>query len=200
MLFRSGAGALQLEGEAYLSKKGSGFGAALYVRQTVGLGIAPPGGSAVPITEAEYRIGARYRIVSGTASYAFGLDYWRRREIADRSGLMSPTALDMPDADYLAVAPSASAHFMVGSKSALFANVELPYVVATGPMGNTFPAKGGIGFGIDAGFDYALATRYALRFEATFDQVGAALGSNGRGVNGLTDRAMGIAATIAMTY
>ena len=196
----TGAGELELDAEGYLSKKGTGLGVAIMLRQAVGLGIAPPGGSSVGMTEAEYRFGARFRIASGSSAYSFGLDYWRRREIADRSGLATPMSLDMPDADYLAVAPNAQARFGVSPKAAVFINAELPYVIATGPMGATFPAKGGLGFCVDGGVDYALAARYALRFAATFDQVSAAIGSNGRNVNGLTDRAMGISATVAMTY
>ena len=199
----------QLEGEYYpgaSDRGGAGFGITGTIRQTVGLAITLPGTALkAPITEALYTVGARYRVVFGESSLAFGADYWRYRYLADRSKLTSPGALDMPDVDYSAIAPAATAKLALSPAAGAFVSLEIPIVLSTGPVATSMGGGPGLAFALDAGIDVALATHYGLRFEAIFDQVGVKFDQTNmtamtRGVTGATDRTVGLVATFAMIY
>ncbi|MDB4953044.1 MAG: hypothetical protein JWO36_613 [Myxococcales bacterium] len=202
----------QLEGEVYplaFSGGPAGFGIAGSLRRTVGLSIAVPNTTmSAPIKEGHYSIGARYRLVFGSSSLALGVSYWHSSYVADRSGLMTPTQLDMPDVEYSAVAPGAVAKIAATPKIGVMLGADVPLMLSTGPIGaGTSYGKATIlSFALTGGVEVALAPNYGLHFAAIFEQVGlsfkADAGSQAasRGVTAATDRTVGVTASFAVIY
>lgn len=183
---------------------GSGWGFDVSVRQVVGLKIAVPGSTeTAPITEATYTLGAKYRLSLGKLNASAGLEWWRQRFIANRSGIDMP--LDMVDSDYTAVAPVISARYPVYPKTVAFASFGLPYAFAGA---TTFGDTSGLGFDFIGGADYQLGKHYAVRFDLTInkltakykDQDPASSMAAGRGISALGDTSIGFAATFALLY
>ena len=107
------------------------------MRQTIGLSLTVPGTTvAVPIDEALYTVGARYRLpFGGDSSLAFGANYWRYRYLANRAKLGNqPGELDMPDVDYSAIAPAAEIKYALSPSSAAFGSLMVPIIMSTGPV------------------------------------------------------------------
>ena len=209
------AGAGRIGGEVYPfafdSPSGGQAGLGLYgdYARTVGLSIAVPGTTLKStIKDGHYEIGARYRFVFGDTSVAVGAAYWRRWYTADRSGLMMPTQLDMPDVDYAGFAPGAEVRFAATPTIAGFASIDVPLVMASGDIQSATSYGRGtvIAFDVLGGVQILLGPHYALQLAGAFDQVGikflAAANSlaNTRGVTGSTDRSYGLNATIGILY
>jgi len=209
------AAAGAIEGELYPWAFSTlrGGGAALGVfgdfGYTVGLGIAVPGTNVTaPIKDGHYSIGARYRVAFGSSSIAFGAAYWRRWYIADRSGLMMATQLDMPDVDYTAIAPGAVARFAAAPKVGVVIAVDVPLMLDAGPIskGTSYGPADVLAFDVLAGVQISLAPHYALQLRGDFNQVGlsfaakAQSGAAVRGVTSATDRSMGLTATLGILY
>ena len=209
------AAAASIEGEVYpgsfssLRKPGAGLGVFGDYSYTFGLGIAVPGANATaPIKEGHYSIGVRYRVAFGSSSVAFGLAYWRRWYIADRTGLMMPTQLDMPDTDYKAVAPGVVARFVAAPKVGIVLAADVPLMLDAGPIAKAagYGAADVLSFEVVAGAQIMLAPHAALLLRGDFSQQGFSFaGKTGsmaaaRGVTAATDRSMGLTATIGILY
>lgn len=175
-----------------------------------GLGIAAPnsGGKTASINDGHWEIGARYRFAFGTTTVAAGVSYWRRYYIADRSSLMMPTQLDMPDVDYTAIAPNAIVRFAIGRTAGAFVSADVPFVLSAGQvLSNTGYGRGKvIAFDVAAGAQIYLGSHVALAIVGELDQLGlsfeAATGSMAalRGVSSATDRSLALVATIGILY
>ena len=99
-----GAGRIDAElyPAAFDSLKGpaAGIGFAGEFEKTLGVSIDVPGtAKSTPINQMRYSVGARYRVVFGPSSFAFGASYWYRQFVADRSSLSGLEGLDMPEVD-----------------------------------------------------------------------------------------------------
>jgi len=208
------AGAGAIEGEVYPGafgpgKTGSGFGLFGAFAYAVGLGIAVPGANvSAPIKDGHYSIGARYRVAFGGSSIAFGAAYWRRWYIADRSTLMTGQTLDMPDVDYTAVAPGVEARFPASPKIGVLVALDIPLMFDAGPVtkSDSYGGADALAFDLVAGVQIILGPHYALQLRGDFDQVGLSFkakpqsGAAVRGVNGATDRTIGLTATLGLLY
>ena len=209
------AGAARIGGEVYPfafdSPSGGQAGLGLYAdyARTMGLSIAVPGTTLkTPIKDGHYQIGARYRFVFGDTSVAVGGAYWRRYYMADRSSLMMPGQLDMPDVDYTAFAPGAEARFAATPTVAAFASFDVPLVMASGDIQSAASYGKGtvIAFDVVGGVQILLGPHYALQLAGAFDQVGIKFQAQPnslaqtRGVSAATDRSYGVNATIGILY
>jgi hypothetical protein len=176
----------------------------------VGVGIAVPNTMVKSsIDTGSYEIGARYRLAFGDSqSLAFGAGLWARFYIADRSGLTTPTDLDMPDTSYKAFAPNAIYRFSVASGLAGWAQLEVPLVFGTGDIGSgTSYGRGtAIAYDLQGGVQYLLADHYALGFAAIYDQVGISFAAAAqseaatRGVTAASDKSYGVTAALNVLY
>ena len=172
-----------------------------------GLAIDIPAGSS-PMNQTRLAVGARYRFTFGTHSVAAGLSYWKRSAIADRSALAMPTALDMPDVSYTAVAPALVARIGAAPNLGLFASLEVPLVTNAGAIqkNDSYGPADVVAFELEAGADYTLGQHVALRFLAEFSQVGltfsqrAGTMSAARGVTAATDRIIGGSVGLLLMY
>jgi hypothetical protein len=204
-----------VEGElypgAFSSLKGPGAGLGFYgdYEHAFGLGIAVPGANVtVPIKQDHYAIGARYRVVFGSSSVAFGAAYWRRSYVADRSALMMPTQLDTPDIDYTAVAPGILARFAAAPKVGVVLSADFPLMLDGGPIvkGTSYGAATILAFDVLAGLQIELAPHYALQLRGDFNREAfsfaakAQSGAAVRGVSAATDMNYGLTATIGILY
>lgn len=209
------AAAGRIEGEVYpaafstLKGPAAGFGINGVYSRTFGLGIAVPGTTVTaPIKNGHYAIGARYRFVFGQHSLALGVSYWRRYYMADRSGLMNPEDLDMPDVDYSAIAPGGTLRIAATPKIAAFASLDLPLMLHSGPIQDptSYGAAKILAFDLRGGAQILVAEHAALQIGLEVDQVGLSFtGQPGsmavrRAVTKATDRSIGLAATIGLTY
>jgi len=196
---------------AFDSPSGGQAGLGLYgeYAKTVGLSIAVPNSTLKStINDGHYQVGARYRFVFGDTSLAVGASYWRRYYKADRSSLMTPDQLDMPDVDYAGLAPGAEVRFAATPSVSGFASVDVPLVMASGDIQSSTSYGRGtvIAFDVLGGVQILLGPHYALQLAGAFDQVGikfnAAQNSlaQTRGVSGSTDRSYGLNATIGILY
>lgn len=209
------AAAASIEGEVYPGsfKALRGPGARLGVfgdySYTFGLGIAVPGANTTAkIKEGHYSIGVRYRVAFGSSSIAFGLAYWRRWYIADRTGLMMPTQLDMPDTDYKAVAPGVVARFAAAPKVGIVLAADVPLMLDAGPIAKTagYGAADVLSLEVVVGAQIMLAPHAALLLRGDFSQQGFTFAGKpgsmaaARGVTAATDRSVGLTATIGILY
>jgi hypothetical protein len=197
---------------SFSSLKGpaAGLGIAFDGTKTVGLGIKVPGTAiTVPIKEGQYSIGARYRFTFGDAALAVGAGFWRRYYIADRSKLMNPDQLDMPDVEYSAFAPVVELHVGAGPKIDAFGSFDFPLMYKTGPIqnpNNNYGAAKILAFDLRGGTQIMVASHMALQIAADFDQVALSFtqqpGSKSatRMVTKATDRSIGLSATLGITY
>jgi hypothetical protein len=209
------AAAASIEGEVYPGSFKSLRGAAARLgvfgdySTTFGLGIAVPGANTTAkIKDGHYSIGIRYRVAFGSSSVAFGLAYWRRWYIADRTGLTMPTQLDMPDVDYKAVAPGVVARFAAAPKVGLVIAADVPLMLDAGPIAKTagYGAADVLSFEVVAGAQIMLAPHAALLLRGDFSQQGFSFAGKpgsmaaARGVTAATDRSVGLTATIGILY
>jgi hypothetical protein len=176
---------------------------------TFGLGIAVPGTTTTAkIKEGHYSIGVRYRVTFGSSSVAFGLAYWRRWYIADRTGLTMPTQLDMPDTDYKAVAPGVVARFAAAPKVGLVVAADIPLMLDAGPIAKSagYGPADVLAFEVVAGAQIMLAPHAALLLRGDVSQQGFTFAGKAgsmaaaRGVTAATDRSLGLTATIGILY
>jgi hypothetical protein len=209
------AAAGRVEGEVYPAAFSSPRGAAAALgvagafSRTFGLGIAVPGTQIVaPIKNGGYAIGARYRFLFGQHSLALGVSYWRRYFMADRSKLMSPDQLDMPDVDYSAIAPGVALRVGATPKVSAFATLDVPLMLHSGPIQDptSYGASKILAFDVRGGAQVVLTEHAALQIAAELDQVGLSFtgqpGSKAvtRMVSKATERSIGVAATIGIAY
>lgn len=185
----------------------AGLGLAAEYDKTLGLSIQVPGGPSVPIDQSHYSLGARYRLGLGTKTLTLGVDFAKRRYVADRSGLATPNDLDAPDTDYTAVAPGVALRIPVGAKAAWFGNLAALLVLDTGPIQekDSYGAATVLGGELATGVDVTLSKTLALRFAGELTNISFKFKGNGaqamaRGVTGATDRQFGLAATLGARF
>lgn len=190
---------------AFKTLKGAaaGIGFAAEFEKTVGVSIDVPGsgGMSSPINQMRFSAGARYRVVFGPSSFAFGASYWYRQFVADRGGLGLVT-LDMPDVKYKAIAPTAVMRIAAAPNVSIFLSAEVPLLLDAGPIqssANYGPANV-IAFDIEGGAEILVGKNYAVRLAAQFEQVGLSFKNTNRGVTAANDRLMGVTATFAILY
>lgn len=216
----SGGG--RIDGEIYpfaLANPSSGLAglgfAALYDK-SFGLGIKVPGTTVTaPINQAHYSLGARYRFTVGAASsIAFGLDYFGRTYIADRGGLPMATTLDTPDFNYKAASPVVAARTPLSSTISLFGVLDGLLMLDAGPAvkDNNYGPATVYGVELHTGLDIAFTPQIGLRIAAEYSQINLAFGGKGTMATGrdgdpasqdvmsATDRSIGVAATLGLTY
>jgi len=218
---RTTAGGGRVDGELYpfaLAGRGgklANLGLAASYDKTFGLSIKIPNLEVrAPISQSHYSLGARYRLAIGESStIAFGLDYVRRKYIADRARLMA-VVLDAPDVDYSAVAPGVAARVPVTPMITAIAGIDGMLMLATGPIQLTPSYGPATVYGIEglAGVDVAITSQIGLRVALEYSRI--SLSFNGKGqmttsrdndvttqdVNGATDRWIGLAATLGLVY
>jgi hypothetical protein len=215
------AGAGRVEGEIYpLALAGSsgglaGLGLAGAYDKTFGLSIKIPNQPVrAPIDQAHYAVGARYRFGVGAASaVVLGVDYVRRRYIADRSKLMA-LVLDAPDVDYTAVAPGVAAHTPVTPTITLFGGLEGMLILNTGSIQKTTSYGSASVYGVEVlgGLDIALAKQIGLRVALEYSQINFSFSGKGmmsmlrdtdsstQDVMGAADRSIGATVTLGLMY
>lgn len=164
------------------------------------LSIDVPGtGKSAPVTQQHYSVGARYRIAFGQSTVAFGVGYAARQYKADQSGL-GMTRLDMPNVDYGAIAPNVVARFAVTPKIGIFAATDFQLMLKAGQITKDFGYAKIIAFDVVGGADIAFTKRYGMRAALEVNQVGLSFSTPRRGVNGATDRTIGLTASFEVLY
>ncbi len=173
---------------------------------------------AVKATQQHYSFGARFRIPFGgnatSPSMTLGVGYARRTYLADRSGLMDPRSLDIPDTDYKSIEPGLSFRIPLASSLAFVAGGKGMLISSAGPIqkANSYGQATVFGGSAQAGLDIVFGNRFAIRLVGEFTQIGFSFrgkgfDSNARDgnpdtpdVGGLADRSIGGAATLAVLY
>jgi hypothetical protein len=170
------------------------------------------------ITERHYSLGVRYRLAFGgqptSPTLTLGAGYAARTFTVARSGLMSPTSIDLPDVDYRMFDPGLSFRLPLGTLLAITAGARGLVVTAAGPIQrpDQYGAASVLGASASAGIELLIGRRIAIRAAAEATQLqlkftGSGQLSNSRDgdsssvdVRGATDRYYGGTATIAVMY
>lgn len=183
------------------------------------LGTTTEPGIKVPTKQQHWSVGARFRIMFGkkptSGSLTLGLDYAARSFIPDRSPLMDPRALDLPDTDYRYVAPTLSLRLPLVKQVALIAGGDGKFVMDAGPIqtASSYGKAKIIGFEAYGGLDIVVTKRVAIRITGEFVQFGYTfVGTGGmltnnrdmdpttKDIGGAEDRSIGGAATLGVMY
>jgi hypothetical protein len=203
----TGAFAVQLDGEIYPGAFDStnGIGAAIGVygslNKALGLSIEVPFTlQSAAISETSYEVGVRYRFVLGRSSLAVGLGYWGQTFVANRSMLLTPTQLNMPDTTYAAIAPNALLRLAVSPTVAATLQADFPLMLTSGPISEPsyFGESAVTAFAVQLGVDVALGRHYGLHFNAFLDQEDLSFKSGM--VKSATDRSIGGSIAFALMY
>jgi hypothetical protein len=202
-------GAGRIDAELYPAAFGTikgaaaGIGFAGEIEKTLGVSIDVPGTSkSASINQMRYSVGARYRVVFGANSFAFGASYWFRQFVADRSGLGGLEQLDMPDVKYKAIAPTGVLRLAAAPNVAIYFSVEVPLLLDAGPIqnGDNYGPANVLAFDLEGGAQILVGSNYAVRLAAQFEQVGLSFSKMNRSVSGASDRLMGVTATFEVLY
>ena len=205
----------RIEGEiypaAFSTLKGAAAGIGVFGRYERAFGVKinvplEPDDSA--IAQANFTVGARYRIAFGSSTIALGVAYAGRQYIADRSVLDMPSQLDMPDVKYKAVAPGAIARFPVTPTIGAFVGADVLLMMSTGAIQKSeqYGPADIIGFELEGGLDVAFGVNYGLHLAADFSQIGFKFAAKPgtmaavRGVSAATDRTYSVLAAFAVMY
>lgn len=182
----------------------AGIGIAGEFEKSFGVSIDVPGsgGKSSTIDQSRYSIGARYRIVFGPSSFAFGASYWHRQYVADRSGLGGLVTLDMPDVSYKAIAPTGVLRLAAAPNVSIYFSAEIPLMLDAGPIqsGANFGPANVTAFDLEGGAEILVGTQFAMRLAAQFEQVGLSFSKMNREVSAATDRLLGVTATFVILY
>ncbi|HET9625681.1 MAG TPA: hypothetical protein VFP84_30155 [Kofleriaceae bacterium] len=216
------SGGVRIDGEIYPfalanpSSSAAGLGFAALYDKSFGLAIKVPGTNVTSaINQSHYSFGARYRINVGEASsIGLGLDYFGRTYIADRGGLAQPTVLDTPDFSYKAVSPSVAARTPLTPMITFFGVLDGLLMFDAGPAvkNNNYGTATVYGVELHTGLDIAFTKQIGLRVAAEYSQINLSFGGKGTMATGrdgdpatqdvmsATDRSIGVAATLGLTY
>ncbi len=198
----------------------AGLGVAAEYDQTLSLTLRTTAESNTPVkaTQLHWGAGLRYRLVFGgkptSPSVTLGAGIGRRRFKTDRSALMNPDALDVPDSYYQYVDPGLSFRIPLAQVIALTFGGKALLIYDAGAIQKPYSYGQAKVFGASAqaGLDIVLGNRFAIRLvgeltQVGFDLLGKGQLSNGRDgdittkdVGGIADRAVGGAATLAVLY
>lgn len=203
-------GAGRIDAELYpaafdtLKGAAAGIGFAGEFEKTLGVSIDVPGsgGKSTPINQMRFSAGARYRVVFGPSSFAFGASYWYRQFVADRSSLGGLVTLDMPDVKYKAIAPTGVLRLSAAPNVSVYFSAEIPLLLDAGPIqsGANYGPASVIAFDLEAGAAILVGANYAVRLAAQFEQVGMSFKKMNRSVSGANDRLMGVTAVFEILY
>ena len=198
----------------------AGLGVAADYDRTLSLTLRASAEMTVPlaITERHYSFGVRYRLAFGqlptSPTLTLGAGYGARRFAVDRSGLQSPSSLDLPDVDYRMFDPGIAFRLPLGGRVAVTLAGQGLLVTSAGPIQRTDQYGTARVFGgtASAGVELVISERLALRVAAEATQLGLSFSGNGMlaasrdgdpstvDVRGATDRYYGGVATAAVTY
>jgi hypothetical protein len=196
----------------------AGIGLAAEYDQTMALTLRASDEMTVPlkITERHYSVGARFRLALGHAenppTVTVGAGYSAQTFMVDRSHLMSPGSLDLPDVDYRMFDPGAWFRMPLG-RFAVTVGVRALIVTSAGPIqrADQYGAASVLGGNATIGVEYVFG-RFVARLAGEATQLslsfagGGALSSDRDGnsatvdVRGATDRYYGGVATVGVVY
>jgi len=176
-------------------------------------------GKAIPVNQSHFSVGGRFRIPFGrratSPTLTLGLDYGSRRWKADRSVLVDPASLDLPDTHYKYLAPVLGFRIPLGNIVAFVASGEAMIVRSAGPIqkADSYGKAKVFGGSGEAGFDIVIGDRVAVRLIGEYTQIGYSfLGAGGaqanardgdpmtKDVGGAADRSYGGTATLGVLY
>lgn len=217
---RSTSPGVRVAGEAYPFARDArplvaGLGLAGEYDQALGLNLyaAASPGTALPVDQHHWSIGARFRHAFGDATMptiTAALDYTDRVFAVDRSSGMA----DMPDVDYAGFEPGIDVRVPVTPKIALLAGGRLTLLQSAGAITNASQygsanIRGGRAM---TALDFVLGRHTALRLEGDVAVLGLSFAGTGMlsnsrdgdpmtiDVGGATDRYWGGSATMAIFY
>ena len=198
----------------------AGFGVAADYDQVISLTLRASDEMTVPlkITERRYSFGARYRFAFGHRSTSptltLGAGYGARTFAVDRSGLMTPTSIDLPDVDYRMFDPGLAFRLPLGGRLVVTLGARGFLVTSAGAIQR--PDQYGtaqiLGGSASAGVELVIGDRIAVRLAAEATQLDLTFSGTGElardrdgdpstiDVRGATDRYYGGTATVAVTY
>lgn len=196
----------------------AGIGLAAEYDQTMALTLRASDEMTVPLktTERHYSVGARFRLALGHAetppTVTVGVGYSAQTFMVDRSHLMSPGSLDLPDVDYRMFDPGAWFRMPLG-RFAVTVGARALLVTSAGPIqrADQYGAASVLGGNAEIGVEYVFG-RFIARLAGEATQLslsfagGGTLSSGRDGnsatvdVRGATDRYYGGVATVGVTY
>lgn len=216
----------RVEGElypfAFINPKGIAgiIGFAGEYDKTLSLTLRTSAEANVPVkaTQQHWSVGGRIRIPFGgkatSPTVTLGAGYGRRTFKTDRSDLMNPASLDVPDTSYKLVDPGITFRIPIIPQLALTFGGKALIIIDAGPIQKpeSYGRAKVFGGSGQAGLDIVLGNRFAIRLVGEFTQVGFAFTGTGmlannrdrdattKDVGGASDRSIGGAATLAVLY
>jgi hypothetical protein len=222
----SGVGGMRVGGELYPFALGnphsfiSGLGIAGLYDQTLKLNLTSTvqEGTKFPVDQKHWSVGLRFRIGFGHSAKAPTVtlvgDYFHRKFVVDRKGLMEGTIIDLPDVFYQGIDTGLEFRIPIVKQVALVLGGQAIFVRDTGQIQqlNFYgQSKVTAGQGM-AGIDILFANRFALRITGEIAAYGFDFSGNGemtynrdnepskQDVGGAADRYIGGAATLGVLY
>jgi hypothetical protein len=198
----------------------AGLGVAADYDRTLSLTLRTTNEMTVPLVVAEhhYSFGVRYRLAFGhqptSPTLTLGAGYGARQFVVDRSGLQSPSSLDLPDVDYRMFDPGVAFRLPLGGHVAVTLAGQGLIVTSAGAIQRTdqYGAARVLGGTASVGVELVISERLLIRIAAEATQLnlsftGTGMLATGRDgdpstvdVHGATDRYYGGVATAAVTY
>ncbi len=175
-------------------------------------------GTKFPVTQRRYSVGPRFRVVFGhtetSPSLVLAVDYGHRTFELNRSALMMGNTLDLPDVDYRGYDPTLEFRLPLTPRLALSFGAGAILLTGAGPIQlqsqyGQASVTGGEG---DLGFEILLTQRIGIQLVFEAAQIGFKFKGNGEMTNnrdgdpstqdvfGASDRYLGAAATLAVSY
>jgi hypothetical protein len=196
----------------------AGIGLAAEYDQTMALTLRASDEMTVPlkITERHYSVGARFRLALGHAenppTVTVGAGYSAQTFMVDRSHLMSPGSLDLPDVDYRMFDPGAWFRMPLG-RFAVTVGARALLVTSAGPIqrADQYGATSVLGGNAEIGVEYMFG-RFVARLAGEATQLSLSFAGGGTlssardgnsatvDVRGATDRYYGGVATVGVVY
>jgi hypothetical protein len=196
----------------------AGIGLAAEYDQTMALTLRASDEMTVPLTTTErhYSVGARFRLALGHAddppTLTAGVGYSARTFMVDRSHLMSPGSLDLPDVDYRMFDPGVSFRLPLG-RFAVTVGAQALLVTSAGPIqrADQYGAASVLGGTVQAGVEFVFG-RFVARLAGEATQLSLSFAGGGTlsadrdgnsstvDVRGATDRYYGGVATLGVIY
>lgn len=198
----------------------AGLGFAGEFDQTLSLNLRTSAEPNQPVkaTQLHWGVGLRFRIPFGKTAMSptltLGAGISRRRFSTDKSVLMDPTDLDVPDTYYQAFDPGLSFRIPLAQVVALTFGGKALVIYDAGAIQNpeSYGQAKVFGGQAEAGLDIVLGNRFAIRIVGELTQVGFAFTGTGqlarardrdpdtKDIGGAADRSIGGAATLAVLY
>ncbi|HEY1547429.1 MAG TPA: hypothetical protein VGG28_06405 [Kofleriaceae bacterium] len=219
-------GGFRTQGEIYPfafgNPDGGAAGIGLYglydqaIASNVSTSIQP--GTKFPVTQRQYEIGLRYRILFGhretSPTLAIGFGYGHREFEVNRTALMPGNTLDIPDVNYRGYIPNLDFRLPLAPRMALSFGVGALLLTGTGPIQTQAEYGQATVTGVegDVAFDLFFTRRIGMKLEIDAAQIGYKFKGNGemtndrdgdpstQDVGGAADRYLGGALTLVVSY